>query len=386
MTSFLLLWLLAQLAVVAFVWLFTIGLGEPASRDVTGRVVLIVAVKGPDPEFKHFLDGLARQHYADFRAIFAVQAADDPAVAQIESFRAGRADRVSTVVAGLAEDEGQKSTNLRAALRSVTASDDFIVFADANIRPSPDWLRRLIAPLAHGEAEVVSGFAWGIPGSRTLASFALTGMSNALITVPRLPLFNAAWGGSTALRRDKCEALDLDRGWRGTVSDDLQLTRLALRAGYRIAVPRELLPRAFITAESFRDLFSEGVRWLLLFRVYMPATFALVICLLTFNSVGWLLALAGTLAGSAFAFKILLAAFVLMLLRTAGRMRIAMTLWGKAGLDENRAYFYFDAILAPLAATLSALCTWFALFRNETTWAGITYALDGPQRVRILRR
>jgi ceramide glucosyltransferase len=386
MTTFLLLWLFAQVAVVAFVWLFTVGLGEPADRDLTGRVVLIVAVKGPDPEFDHFLAGLAAQNYPDFRTVFAVQAADDPAVAQVERFRAGREDRVAIVVAGLVEDEGQKSANLRAALKSVTPSDDFVVFADANIRPDPDWLRRLIAPLARGEAEVVSGFAWGIPAMRTLPSFALTGMSNALITVPRLPLFNAAWGGSTALRRDKCEALDLDRGWRGTVSDDLQLTRLALKAGYRISVPRELLPRAFITAENFGDLFSEGVRWLLLFRVYMPATFALVICLLTLNSAGWLLALAGTLAGNAFAFKILLAAFVLMLARTAGRVRIAMTLWGKPGIEENRAYFYFDAVLAPLATTLSAACAWIALFRSETTWAGVTYALDGPQRVRIIRR
>src|SRR5262249_43495797 len=113
MTAFLLIWLLIQAISVLLVWIFTIGLGKPAPSTATPRAVVIVAVKGHGEELDHFLDHLFAQDYPDYRVIFAVERADDPAVKPLEAWRAKLHDRVQIVVAGLTQTEGQKIANLR---------------------------------------------------------------------------------------------------------------------------------------------------------------------------------------------------------------------------------------------------------------------------------
>ncbi len=387
MTTFLYIWLAAQAVSVSLVWLFTIGLGRTVNLTSAPRSVVIVAVKGPDREFEHFLTGLFAQDYpAFYRVIFAVESADDPAMALIQAYQARQPEQVSFVVAGASQDEGQKTANLRAALTQITPADDVVVFADANIRPASDWLQRLVEPLVGGKADVVSGFSWVVIKNRTLASYVLASMSAAVVTIPRLPLLNAAWGGSTALTRERCEALNLGAAWKGTLSDDLHLTVLAQRAGYTIAAPREILLRSFIAADGFTNIVAEATRWLLLFRIYLPATFAIAMIGLTFIAAGWIVAFASLFTQRQEAATILLIALALMLLRTAGRALVVARLWGKAGLRENLGFFILDPFIAPMAAILSAACGWFALFTKRTTWAGITYEITGPQRVRVVSR
>jgi len=386
MLTFLLVWLAAYAIIVALVWIYTIGLGRAVTLASTPRAVVIVAVKGPDPEFDDFLRALAAQDYPAFRIIFAVESDDDPAVADIEAARGSLGDRVTLVVAGLGQDEGQKTTNLRAAVRRLLPEDEIIVLADANIRPSRDWLTRLIAPLVAGEGDIVSGFAWSVVENNKLAAFTVASMSAALMTVPRLPLFNSTWGGSTAMTRACCDALNLAETWRGSLSDDLHLTTLAQRASRSIVVPREMLQRAFVDTPSFAALMQESHRWLLLFLTYLPVTFVLALFGLTFMAAGWAVAIIGALAGSAVALQALVAALALMIFRTAGRAVIALRLWGRAGLYESRWFLILDPLVSPLASVLSAVCAWAAVFVRRTTWAGITYDIRGPQQVRVLSR
>src|SRR3989304_5385300 len=80
-------------------------------------------------------------------------------------------------------------------------------------------------------------------------------------TIPRLPLLNAAWGGSIAIRREKFMALGMAEEWRGTLSEDLQLTNVAQRAGGRIVAPRELLLRTAIRTEGFGQVTAQVRRW-----------------------------------------------------------------------------------------------------------------------------
>ena len=386
MTKFLILWLTTQAISVLLVWIFTIGLGRPVHPNVTPRVAVVVAVKGHHDEFDRFLEHLFAQDYPFFRAIFAVEAAEDPAVAVIAGWRAKFPDRVALIVAGLSHDEGQKISNLRAAIEHVTSADEIVVFADADIRPSRDWLKRLIVPLIDGKADVVSGFAWLVVKDRSLSSYVMASMAATMVTMPRLPFLNAAWGGSTAMWRERCEALDLARAWRGTLCDDLHLTVTAQQAGYTIAAPREILPKLFVTTRGFDEIAADALRWLMFFRIYMPVTYFLAMLGLTFAASGWIVALLGTLAMQQSAFAVLVAAFALAVLRTAGRAVIVARLWGSTGLDENRRFLLFDPLVTPLAAILNAVYGWISFFMRRTTWAGITYEIAGPKQVKVLSR
>jgi cellulose synthase/poly-beta-1,6-N-acetylglucosamine synthase-like glycosyltransferase len=347
---------------------------------------VIVAVKGHNEEFDRFLEHLFAQDYPFFRVIFAVEAADDPAVAPIETWRAKFPDRIELVVAGLSQDEGQKIANLRAALTRVTSADDIVVFADADIRPLRDWLKRLVAPLLDGKADLVTGFAWVVAKDRSFTSFVMASMAATLVTVPRLAVLNAIWGGSVAIWRERCEALDLREAWRGTLCDDLHLTVTAQQAGCTIAAPREMLPRLFVTTEGIGDVAADALRWLMFFRIYMPSTYFLSMVGLTFAAAGWIVALAGTLTGQDTAIAVLVTALAFAVVRTAGRAVIVARLWGRAGLAENRIFLLLDPVLAPLATILNAIYTWRALFMRRITWAGITYEILGPKQTRVVSR
>ncbi len=385
MIIFLLLWLIGCAVSAALVWAYTIGLGEEAHRGATPRAVVIVAVTGAAPEFDSFLRGLAAQDYPFFRVIFAVETADDRAAAAISRFHPD-GHEVLLVTAGRAEDEGQKVTNLRAALRTLRPTDEIVVFADADIPPPRDWLTRLIAPLVDREGDITSGFAWTMAKDGTLAADVLASMSAILVTLPRLPLLDFARGGSTAMTRACCDALDLVESWRGALADDLQLTVLARQAGRRVVAPRELLQRVFIDMPDFAALIREVHLWLLLLRVHLPLTFALALAGLTFSALGWIAAVLGTLAGSRAALTVLVLAFALTALRAFGYAVIAKRLWGRAGLAESRRFCVMAPLVAPLASLFAAGCGWKAVFDRRTAWAGITYEIRGPRKLTILAR
>jgi glycosyltransferase involved in cell wall biosynthesis len=386
MTTFLIVWLCTQVIAVALVFAYSINLGQPAELAATPRAAIIVAVKGHDPEFDECLKRLFAQDYPAYRVIFAVESESDPAVAAIEPYRRATPDRVSLVVAGLAEHEGQKTTNLLAAVTRLSPDDEMLVFADADIWPEPDWLRRLIAPLVDGNAEIVTGFSWMIVKDGKLSSLVLTAMAASVATIPRLPMLNGVWGGSAAMRQRHFHELEMTRNWRGTLSDDLHLTNIAQAAGDRIAVPREVLLRTAIYTKGFGDVIAGARRWYMLVRIHLPAAYAATVLAMSFVALGWIVTLAGAVSGHSVALVVLIAALVLSILRTFGRFLIVKRLWGDAGVAENLPFLKYDWLVSPLAVLVNALCGWSALFMRRTTWAGITYEVRGPQDVRILSR
>jgi cellulose synthase/poly-beta-1,6-N-acetylglucosamine synthase-like glycosyltransferase len=386
MTAFLLLWLGAQAVSVVAVLGFLVGLGRrvPLSREPA--VAVIVAVKGRDIQFDPFIESLFAQDYANYRVIFAVESEHDPAVPAIEQWRQRHGDRLTLVVAGLAADEGQKTANLRAAVSHLTPQDEVLVFADADIVADRSWIRNLVAPLVAGDTDIVSGFTWVVVGDGRLSSFLLASMAASLSTFPRLPFLNAAWGGSTALFRRTFEKLDIARAWRGTLSDDLQLTAIAQRAGCRIAAPREVLPRTIAHTGGFAAVAAQARRWYMLVRVYVPVTYLLMLAGMTFLAAGWLVDIAGAAAADPLALTVLAAAFGCAVLRDFGRGLIVSRIWGRAGVAENLAFLIANPLITPFAAIANAGFAWSALLMRRTTWAGITYELRAPQQVKVLSR
>jgi hypothetical protein len=386
MTAFLLLWLGAQTVSVIAVLGFCIGLGRPAARSREPAVAVIVAVKGRNIQFDPFAESLFDQDYANYRVIFAVESERDPAFAAIEAWRQRLGDRVTLVVAGLAADEGQKTANLRAAIFQLAERDEVLAFADADIVLDRSWIRRLIAPLVAGDADVVSGFTWVVVGDGRPSTFLLASMASGLSTIPRLPFLNAVWGGSTALLRKTFEALDIAQAWRGTLSDDLQLTAIAQRAGCRIAAPREVLPRTIGHTDGFAAITAQARRWYMLVRVYLPVTYVLMLAGTTFLAAGWLAAIAGAAIADPVARAVLAAAFACAVLRDLSRGVLVARLWGRSGVAENLAFLLVNPVITPFAAVCNAGFAWSASLMRRTTWAGITYELRAPQQVRVLSR
>jgi ceramide glucosyltransferase len=386
MTTFLVLWLCGQAAGVALVWMFAIGLGQRVTTDIAPPVAVIVAVKGHGDTFDEFLVRLFEQDYPRFRAIFAIESADDPAMAILDKCRALAPDRVTLVLAGEAIGEGQKTANLLAAVSHLRHDDEILVFADADILPEHDWLSRLVEPLVRRSADIVTGFPWPVVKDGQFASLMLASIAAMAATLPRLPFFNGAWGGSTAIRHEDFRALDMNRQWRGALSDDLQLTNVAVRAGLRIVAPADVLLRTPVAGAGFVAAIARTRRWYMLARLHIPVVHGVALALMTFAALGWVMVLLGALMWRADALIVLLLALGLAGLRTLVRRRIVARLWGRDGLARNRLLLLADWAVAPFAIVMSAACGWSAISMKRTTWAGITYEVRGPRNVEVLTR
>jgi hypothetical protein len=386
MTVALVFWLSGQAVAVLLVCHFAWQVGQPVRASATPPVAIVVAVKGHDIELDGFLDSLFAQDYPAVHFIFAVEAASDAAVPVLEARRAMAPDRVTLVIAGLSDRESQKIANVRAALLQLRPDEEIIVFADADIWPEPDWLRRVVGPIMRGEADVVTAYPWLVLKDRHFATLLIATISAGVATVPRAPMWDAAWGGTMAIKRTRFDALQVGEAWRGAMSEDLQLTTVVQQARGVVLAPRELLMRTPITSTGFMQIVDEARRWYMLVRIHMPLGYALATAVPTLNAAGWLLVLIAALAGTAGGAAMLAAAAGLAVARTAGRATIVAKLWGKPGLAENVLFLLCDPLLTPIAAIASAGFAWSALFMHRTTWSGTTYEVRAPHDVKILSR
>jgi cellulose synthase/poly-beta-1,6-N-acetylglucosamine synthase-like glycosyltransferase len=128
----------------------------------------------------------------------------------------------------------------------------------------------LAGPLAEEGVGASTGYRWFISKNETFAS-EMRNMWNASIAsaLGADRKTNFCWGGSTAIRRDVFERLEIREKWRGTVSDDFTMTRVLHDAGLDIHfVPQALTPS--VEDCTVRELIEFTTRQMKITRVYAP--------------------------------------------------------------------------------------------------------------------
>ncbi|HEX8188739.1 MAG TPA: glycosyltransferase family 2 protein [Pyrinomonadaceae bacterium] len=354
---------------------------------------VFVPCRGVDQGLRLNLLALFRQHYPAYELVFVSDRAEDPALEiarQLSRELEGETvARPRFVVAGKASDSGQKVHNLRAALTEVDASSEVFVFVDTDARPRADWLRALVAPLADEGAGAATGYRWFLP-ARGRAASQLRSVWNASIASALGPNVwgNFCWGGSTAVRRETFERLNMRERWRGTVSDDYALTRALQEA----RLPIRFVP-ACLTASvedcTFPELFEFTTRQLKITRVYAPRLWAFVLVsnLLFVSAFFGGLALAAWRAAAGLPFVWPLAAvsvvFLLGLWKAFFRLRAAALV-----LEEHhgrlRRSVWAHLLLWPLTAALFLHNATAAALSRRIVWRGIGYELKSPTETEII--
>ncbi len=90
-------------------------------------------MRGIPPHLPELWRGICLQTYRPARVIFAVESAQDPVHAQLQKLNGG--PPVEVVVAGVANQRGQKIHNMLAALARLEPTDAIVIFADSDITP-----------------------------------------------------------------------------------------------------------------------------------------------------------------------------------------------------------------------------------------------------------
>ena len=248
---------------------FKSELAKPLAED-TPYATIFVPCRGVDQGMLENLDALLSQDYENYEVVFILDDEKDEAAAVIESAWREARRQVKLIVAAKATDSSQKVENLREGVKYADDASEVFVFADTDARPSKQWLRSLVVPLADEKIGAATGYRWFISKRRTFAS-EMRSMWNASIASALGPnrRMNFCWAGATAIRRDVFERLDIRERWRGTVSDDFTVMRVIHEAGLGIHfVPGALT--ASIEDCTLNELFEFTTRQMKLTRVYAP--------------------------------------------------------------------------------------------------------------------
>jgi ceramide glucosyltransferase len=418
------------------------------------RATVFVPCRGVERGLRENLSALFRQDYPAFEIVFVSDSADDPALRLARELielhardpRAGPRDELNTepradshhepraaspgdvgadsrvgvradspadagrgargevwaraLAAGRAVGRGQKVHNLRAAVREAGAESEVYVFFDTDARPRTRWLRSLVAPLSDSRVGAATGYRWFVAERGGLAS-RLRAVWNASIAsaLGENGAGNFCWGGSTAIRRETFERLDVLGRWRGALSDDYALTR-ALQ-GARL--PVKFVPACLVASHgdcTAAELLEFTTRQLKITRVYAPRLWRIVLVSnLLFASVffgGLGVAAARAAAGRGYAATLALVAalYALGSCKAALRLRaVSLALAPederagvRGGLRPGAREWAAQLLLWPVASLLFAWNASAAGLSRRIRWRGIDYEMRSPTETLVLGR
>ena len=377
------LWLAGSAVTVAGVYIYRSRLVFKPLVKTRPPIAVIIPVRGASPNLAMLWKALRSQSYSKFRVLFAVESEHDPAHRALKSLIArARRPAAKIVVAGLAHDEGQKVRNQRAAMAQLRRGDKIVVFADADIAPTPQWLAEIADLLATRSAMIVSGYRWMVPGDRRLSTAFACAINDAIASQPRLSVLSLAWGGTLAVWRETLERIDASGTLKGSLNDDLQLTRAANAAGSVVETPPHMLLRTTV-GFGWRELIEFSRRQYIQIRIYAPEFWAVAAFATALPILGWAVAVPLALAGDLRAIGALAAAIALHQTRVILRLEIPRRLWG---VEQDRTVTLLDRWAAPISTLIHAALIWSTLFARTLRWGGRLYRIDAPQQVRILER
>ncbi|MFA9476844.1 glycosyltransferase [Phycisphaerales bacterium AB-hyl4] len=371
------------------------------------RAAVIVPFKGVEAALANNIRSLCQQHYPEYRLVFVVESADDPAYPVLKKAVAADTGRtIDLLIADRADPTvGQKVHNQLVALahlERVGSEHEVLVFADSDAVPGPEWLDDLVGPLVKPEVGVTTGYRWLVPeadasdpvGKPTIWAKLASVMNSSVACFAVIPMFHLAWGGSMALRVDTAREGDLVGSLRGCITDDYPLSQLSKRVGKRVY----FVPRCLIASPvnfSRDELINFAHRQYLITRVYAPWLYVGAVTLPLLYILSFVTAWAAVAAGLLnvewlqpetwwAAVGAIVTVTVANHIRATYRKRVVRYAFGQAMADRLRSTLRLDRWATVVWMTLHWLLIIRAGVGRTMRWRGIAYEIRGPQNVRRL--
>jgi ceramide glucosyltransferase len=351
-------------------------LWQPAVAGEGARstpVSILKPLRGTDPEMYESLRSHCLQDYAEYEIIFGVSDAADPAIEFVERLKTEfPALPIRLIVCAQRLGANIKVSNLAQMLPQ--ARHDYLIVNDSDIRVEPDYLRRVVAPLADAKIGLVTCLYRGVPGPSLGSRLESLGISTdfcAGVLAARLLERGIRFGlGSTlAFRRRDLAAIGGFEALGDYLADDYELGKRIAAQGLKVRLS-EVVVETFLPRYSLKGFIDHQLRWARTVRASRPAGYAGL--LLTFGIPWALLALVFAFR-SAWAWELLGAAVAL-------RLAVAVVV-GRMALRDH----YVSALLGLIPLRdIAALFVWLAGFTGNTvTWRGDSFQLKDGKLSRI---
>ncbi|MBU1041538.1 MAG: glycosyltransferase [Proteobacteria bacterium] len=327
-------------------------------------LALIIPLSGDSPAIRKSLATLLHQPGVDFSAWLVVRDAEDTAVAAVQEL-AERFPHAQLVVAGAATRCCQKNHSLLAGIKAAGDAPEILIFCDSSHEAAPDFLARLAAPVARGEAALSTTYHRILPQNPCLPSLCHFFSAQFIHLLQNLPCFRLPWGGATAIRRTVFFRQGIDAIWARGVVDDFTMGPYLQARGIRAAAVPEASLLTRLGPQTWSGWCSWWFRQLLYLKFCMPGTWLAATLAPLGGGVLLGLAVWDMLRGGWLGFAYLAALGCVGALY-GGLCQLRLPMWRRA-----LGFFAMQVLTVPCF-----LATWAT---NTLRWRGIAYRarLDG---------
>lgn len=343
-------------------WRFFARPATSSSPNFTPPISNLKPVRGLDPDAYENFASFCRQDYPEYEIVFCVGASDDPILPVIDRLKTDFPDCRIRVLFG----SGRIAANDKVAKLARLSSEaryEHLVISDSDVRVRPDYLRRVIAPLANRKIGAVTCLYVSTGETTAVEKIQSAGMISdfyaGLLVARELDGVRFALGPTIATTRSHLARFGGYETIENQPADDLLVGRMIAEQGYEI----ELSPYVIETVadyQSIGELIHKRLRWLVVMRHMRP--WGHLGLIFTHGLLWWLAILA--LRPSA---GIALGYFAIyVVLRSA--MAWTIGTWGL-----KRPGFARNILLVPIWDAL-ALLMWLTSFvRSTIRWRGGDY-------------
>lgn len=337
-------------------------------------VSILKPLKGEDPEIYESFRSHCLQDYPEYEIVFGVSDANDPAVRAVERLRQEFPDRpIQLIVCTEVLGANTKVSNLAQMVRS--ARHRHFVLSDSDIRVPPDYLRRVVAPLADPGVGLVTCLYRGIAGSTVSSRLESLGISTdfcpgVLVARSIEGGLHFALGSTMAFRRQDLDAIGGFESFVDYLADDYELGKRIAGLGREVRVS-DVVVETFLPSYSVREFFKHQLRWARGVRDARPGGYLGL--LLTF---GWQWAMLALFAsgGAIWAWSAFSVALVL---------RFLVAWMVGVGALEDRQALRFSALL-PLRDVVGVVVWILSFASNTVSWRGDRFHLKDGKLTRLV--
>jgi ceramide glucosyltransferase len=339
----------------------------------TQAVSILKPLRGTDPEMYESFRSHCLQDYPEYELIFGVSDANDPAlqlVQQLKSEFPRHAIRSMVCLENLGANT--KVSNLAQMVRE--ARHEYVIVNDSDIRVEPDYLRRVLAPLADPEVGLVTcpyrGIANSTLGSRLESLGISTDFAAGVLVAQNVESgIRFGLGSTLAFRRRDLQAIGGFEVLLDYLADDYQIGSRIAALGLKVKLSGAVV-ETFLPRYTFRGFLNHQLRWARTIRdsrfwgyVGLGLTFGLpwaALALIFARGAGW--------------------AWALLACTAAMRVAVAVVV-GKFVLQDRQVIRFLPLI--PIRDLL-ALLVWIAsLAGHEVVWRGNRFTLENGKLAKI---
>ena len=242
------------------------------SNEFLPPVSILKPVRGLDPEAYENFASFAQQDYPSYEVLFCVGDLSDAALPALQQLERDFPKARIRIIVG----SGREATNDKVAklARLVDeAAYDHLVINDSDVRVEPQYLRRLIAPLADPKVGAVTCFYVPTKDTSWVQSLQDVGMLSdfypGILVAKQLDGVKFALGPTISTTRTYLAEFGGYASIENKPADDLLVGRLIDEQGHEVI----LLPYAVSTVpdyQSLKELFFKRLRWMTVMRHMRP--------------------------------------------------------------------------------------------------------------------